>query len=155
MTTTIRGGDQGSVRIVGAVVAAGISLFVGAVPGDLVLGSLTIDLRGLGLAGAPLAAALGLSLAPAVAGGSWRMALGVGIEMGAAAAYLGVVELGLIAVIAALLGFDPSTGFSNDVSGALFIAVVGLPFGTLVLPITIPCGVAWALVVRSVAAIDG
>jgi hypothetical protein len=75
------------------------------------------------------------------------MTLAIGIGMGVVAAYLGVVELALLTLIGSLLGLDPSTGFSSDVYGALFFAVVGLPFGTLVLPITIPCGLAWAVVV--------
>jgi hypothetical protein len=56
-----------------------------------------------------------------------------------------------MSLIAALVGADPSTGFSDDVTGSLFIAVVGLPFGTLVLPITIPCGLAWVFVIRFLA----
>jgi len=129
-------------RVAGAVVAAAIALSISAVPRD------TIDLVGLGIVGAPLAALLALWLTPAVASASWRMAAAIGLAMGVAAAYLGVVEVALLTLIASLLGFDPATGFGSDVTGALFIATVGLPYGTFVLPITIPCGLAWALIVH-------
>ena len=109
------------------------------------------DLGGLGLIGAPLAALLGFWLTPAAGRASWRMAAGIGVAMGVAAAYLGVLEIALLSLIAPMLGFESSTGFSDDFTGSLFIATVGLPFGTLVLPITIPCGLAWAFVVRSLA----
>jgi hypothetical protein len=139
-------------RLAGAIVAAAISVSLAAIPSHVVqLGSLTIDLGGLGLAGAPVAAALALWLTPAAARASWRMAGGIGVGLGVAAAYLGVLELALLSLVAALLGVDPATSLSNDLTGSLFIAVVGLPFGTLVLPITIPCGISWAFVVRSLA----
>ena len=139
-------------RLVGAIVAVLISLSLAAVPIRVVeVGSLTIDLGGLGLTGAPVAAVLALWLAPAAARSSWSTAAGIGVAMGVAAAYLGVLELALLSLMAALLGLNPSTGFTDDVTGSLFIAVVGFPFGTLVLPITIPCGLAWAFVMRSLA----
>ena len=139
-------------RLLGAVVAAGISFSLAVVPSQLVqLTPLTGDLAGLGLAGAPLAALLALWLAPGVARGSWRMAAGLGLAMGVSAAYLGVLELALVSAFAPLVGVDPSTGFGDDLIGSLFIAVVGFPFGTLVLPITIPCGLAWAFAMRTLA----
>jgi hypothetical protein len=139
-------------RLVGAIVAVLISLSLAAMPIRVVqTGSLAIDLGGLGLTGVPVAAVLALWLAPVAARASWRMAAGIGVAIGVAAAYLGVLELALLSLMAALLGFDPSTGFSDDLTGSLFIAVVGLPFGTFVLPITIPCGLAWAFVMRSLA----
>ena len=132
-------------RVAGAAVAASISLSLAAVPRE------TIDLVGIGIVGAPLAALLALWLTPAVARASWRMAVAVGLAMGVGAAYLGVLEIALLTLIGSLLGLDPTTGFGSDVMGALFIATVGLPYGTFVLPITIPCGLAWALVVRALA----
>ena len=130
-------------RVAGAVVAAAIALSLTAVSGQ------TIDLVGLGIAGAPLAALLALWLTPAVTRASWRMAGAIGAAMGIGAAYLGVLEIALLSLISSLLGLDPATGFGSDIMGALFIATVGLPYGTLVLPITIPCGLAWAFVVRA------
>jgi len=156
-TTTIRapsshdGGVRFPVkaRLFGAGVAGAVSLSLAAIPPDLVwFGSLTLDLRGLGLAGAPVAFVLGYWLTPYLARASRRGGAGIGIGLGVAAAYLGVLELALVSLISALLGFDSTTGFTNDVTAALFIATVGLPFGTLVLPITIPCGLAWALIVH-------
>ena len=151
-TSTIRAAESGKVRLLGSFVAGTISLSLVAVPnGHVQLGSLTIDLRGLGLVGAPLAAVMALWLTPAAARTSWRGAAGIGIAMGAATAYVGVLELALLTLIASLLGLDPATGFSDDLFGSLFIAVIGLPFGTFVLPITIPCGLVWALVIRTLA----
>ena len=81
-------------RLLGALVAAGISLSLAVIPSKQVeLASLSIDLVGMGLLGAPLAAALAMWLTPAAAAGSWRLAGGIGIALGFAAAYLGVVEL--------------------------------------------------------------
>ena len=137
-------------RLLGALVAAGISLSLVVLPSDL-LGSVVTDIGGLGLVGAPLAALLAFRLTPATRRASWRKAAGIGVAMGVAAAYLGVLEIALLSLIAPLLGFESSTGFSDDFTGSLFIATVGLPFGTLVLPITIPCGLAWAFVMRSLA----
>lgn len=135
-------------RLLGALVAAGISLSLAVLPSDL-LGPVVSDIGGLGLIGAPLAALLALWLAPAAARTSWRTSAGIGVAMGVAAAYLGVLEIALLSLIAPMLGFDSSTGFGDDFTGSLFIATVGLPFGTLVLPITIPCGLVWAFVMRS------
>ena len=137
-------------RLLGALVAAGISLSLAILPSDL-LGSVVTDIGGLGLIGAPLAALLGFWLTPAARRSSRRMAAGIGVAMGVAAAYLGVLEIALLSLVAPMFGFDSATGFSDDFTGSLFIATVGLPFGTLVLPITIPCGLAWAFVVRSFA----
>jgi len=137
-------------RLLGAAVAAAISLSLAVLPSDL-LGSVVSDIGGLGLVGAPLAALLGFWLTPVAGQASWRMAAGIGVAMGVAAAYLGVLEIALLSLVAPILGFDSATGFSDDFTGSLFIATVGLPFGTLVLPITIPCGLAWAFVMRTLA----
>ena len=137
-------------RLLGALVAAGISLSLAVLPSDL-LGSVVTDIVGLGLIGAPLAALLGFGLTPAAGRASWRTAAGIGVAMGVAAAYFGVLEIALLSFVAPMLGFDPATGFSDDFTGSLFIATVGLPFGTLVLPITIPCGLVWAFVMRTLA----
>lgn len=138
-------------RLLGALVAAGISLSLGTLPSDFLPGSVVTEIGGLGLIGAPLAALLGFWLTPAAGRASWRMAAGIGVAMGVAAAYLGVLEIALLSLVAPMLGVESATGFSDDFTGSLFIATVGLPFGTLALPITIPCGLAWAFVMRTLA----
>ena len=45
------------------------------------------------------------------------MAAAIGLAMGIGAAYLGVLEVALLTLIAPLLGFDTSTGFGSDVTG--------------------------------------
>ena len=70
--------------------------------------------------------------------------------MGALAAYLGVLEIAYLTLLETLAGQDPSTGFGDDVTGSLFIAMIGLPYGTFVLPVTIPCGLVWAAIVRGI-----
>jgi hypothetical protein len=154
-TTTIRASSSHDARghfplkgrTFGAVVAAAVSLALATVPTDLVWpGSLLTELDGLGLAGAPVAFLLGWLLTPSLARASNLGAAGVGVAVGVAAAYLGVLELALVSLVTVLLGFDPSTGIGDDVTASLFIAIVGLPYGTLVLPITIPCGLLWALI---------
>jgi hypothetical protein len=138
-------------RCVGAVAAAAISLSLAVVPIDRVqLGPLTINLVGLGLFGAPLVAVLALWLTPVVTSSSWRRAAWIGVAMGVGVAYFGVLEVALLSLVAALLGIDAATGFGDDIAGSLFVAFFGLPFGTLVLPITIPFGLAWAVVMRSI-----
>ena len=137
-------------RVSGALLAGGACLLLAAAPIDRIsLGSMTLDPRGLGLAGAPVSALLAFWLAPPVVGASWRGGAGIGAALGVGAAYLGVLEIALATIVAALLGLDPTTGFSDDVTGSLFIAIIGLPYGTFLLPITVPCGLAWAFVVRA------
>jgi len=70
-------------RLLGALVAAGISLSLAVLPSDL-LGSVVTDIGGLGLIGAPLAALLGFGLTPAAGRASWRTAAGIGVAMGVA-----------------------------------------------------------------------
>src|SRR6476659_7280185 len=121
------------------MITSTISLSLLVLPSDAALTFDVNSIGGLGLIGAPLAALLGFVLTPNLVRSSWRKAAGLGIAMGVGAAYLGVLELALLSLIASLVGFDASSGLGDDVPLALFIAVIGLPFGTFVLPITIPC----------------
>jgi hypothetical protein len=154
-TTTIRASSSHDARsrvplkgrAFGAIVASTVSLALATVPTDLVWpASLMTELDGLGLAGAPVAFVLGWLLTPTLARASSAGAAGIGVAVGFAAAYLGVLELALATLVAALLGVDPASGFSDEITASLFIATVGLPYGTLVLPVTIPCGLLWALI---------
>ena len=137
-----------SVRVAGMAIAIGVSLatLLPILPINPV--SPSLDLGQVGLFGAPVAPLVGWWLTPTVVKGSWRHAAGVGLGVGVLAAYLGVLMTAYIVLVGALLGIEESTGFANDVEGSLFIAMVGLPYGTLALPITIPCGIAWAVLVR-------
>lgn len=137
-----------NVRFAGTLLAVSVSLATVLIPRTVSSGSIVLNFGELGLFGAPVAASLGWWLTASVVKGSWRHAAGIGLGMGIAAAYLGVLATAYVALVGALLGVEMSTGFSNNIEGSLFIAMIGLPFGTLALPVTIPCGLVWAGLVR-------
>jgi hypothetical protein len=69
--------------------------------------------------------------------------------MGIAAAVLGVLEIAYVQMLQAL-AYEPDLQGSS-VKGALVIALIGLPYAIVAVPVTIPCGLAWAITVRSLA----
>lgn len=132
-----------NVRFVGMLVAIGVSFATVFIPiGVNDTGFRFLDVTGLGLVGAPVAALLAWWLTATVVAGSWRHAIGIGLAMGFAAAYLGVLEVAYLG----LLGVLAESGRGS--LGMLIVATFGLPYGTLVLPLTIPCGLASAVLVR-------
>lgn len=132
-----------NVRFAGMLIAIGVSFATVFLPiGVNDTGLRFLDLTALGLIGAPVAALLAWWLTPTVASGSWRHAVGIGLAMGFAAAYLGVLEVAYLSFVEALAG--SGKGFI----AAYFVAMYGLPYGTVVLPLTIPCGLIWTLIVR-------
>ena len=150
MTLSVETGAP-NIRFAGMLIAVAVSFGIVLLPLDrLAPNSFLSELGALGLLGAPLAGLLGWWFTKTVVEGSWRNALGFGALMGALAAYLGVLEFAYIALISALGGLNPVTGFGDDLTGVLFFATYGLPYGTLVLPVTIPCGLVWAVIVRGI-----
>jgi hypothetical protein len=140
-----------NVRFAGMVIAVSVS-FAATIPLRLLSTDTSLLGAGLGVLGGPVAGLLGWWLTPIVVRGSWRYAAVFGTIVGLAAAYLGVLEVAYLGLLDGLAGGDPSTGFRDDALGVLFIAIVGPPYGTLVLPVTVPCGVVWALLVRGAIA---
>ena len=137
-------------RFTGMVIAVAIAYATVALPpGSDALGPVS-GLRGLGLVGAPVAALLGWWLTRWVAGAAWRIVLGIGVGMGVLAAVLGVLELAYLQLLNVLITEPDPDG--SSVTVAIFIAFYGLPYAALALPITIPCGVLWAVVVRALFA---
>jgi hypothetical protein len=136
-------------RFAGMLVAIGVCFGTVLLPvGPIKIGSLVLDIGVLAMTGTPVGAVLAWWLTPWVARRSWRDAALGGALVGLAAAFLGVLDLAYLTLIAALAGSDPATGFGNDAFGALFIAVYGFGFGVVALPVTVPCGIVWALIAR-------
>lgn len=106
-----------------------------------------VGLRGLGLLGAPVAGLLAWWLTRWVAGAAWRRVVAIGAGMGALAAVLGVLEIAYLLLLQALASEPDPEGSSAMM--AIFIALYGLPYAVLALPITIPCGVLWAVAIRA------
>lgn len=129
-----------NVRFVGMLIAVAIAFGIAFLP---------LDLGEIGLVGAPLVGLLGWWLAPEAAAGSWRSAAARGLAMGTLAAPLGAVAIAYLSLIIALAGGDSVGGTRSDATYALLIAVIGLPYSALVLPITLPAGLLWGIVVRA------
>ena len=135
-------------RFIGVLIAVAIAYATVLIPKDAAGSGPISALRGLGLVGAPVVALLAWWLTRWVAGATWRVAVGIGIGMGVLAALLGVLEIAYVQLLLALAAEPDADGTS--VTGALVIALIGLPYATLALPITVPCGVLWAVIVRTV-----
>jgi hypothetical protein len=129
-----------NVRFAGLLIAVGIAFVVVLLP---------LGFSEIGLVGAPVVGLLGWWLAPAAAGGSWRLAAACGLGMGTLAAPLGAVAVAYLSLITALAGANSVGGALSDPTYALVIAVIGLPYSALVLPITLPAGVVWGVAVRA------
>lgn len=101
---------------------------------------------GVGLAGAPVAAVLGWWLSPHIVSTSWPKAIAIGFGAGLLAPVLGLLELLYLAAVGALAE-GPGRG-AETIGGLLFIGIYGLIYCWVVLPITIPSGIAAAMIVR-------
>jgi hypothetical protein len=69
--------------------------------------------------------------------------------MGIVAAVLGVLEIAYVQLLQAL-AYEPDLQGSS-ITGAFVIALIGLPYAILAVPVTVPCGLAWAITVRAIA----
>jgi hypothetical protein len=143
MTASVTNG-----RFMGMLVAVAISFATVLVPLDEMGLSSISGLQGIGLIGAPVAALLGWWLTPSVAGAAWRVALGIGVRMGVLAAVLGVLEIAYVQLLQAL-AYEPDLQGSS-VTAAALLALIGLPYAILAVPVTIPCGLAWAITMRAI-----
>ncbi len=143
MTASVSNG-----RFMGMLVAVAISFATVLVPLEEMGLSSISGLQGIGLIGAPVAALLGWWLTPSVAGAPWRVALGIGVGMGVLAAVLGVLEIAYVQLLQAL-AYEPDLQ-GSCVGGSVVIALIGLPYAMLALPVTIPCGLAWAITMRAI-----
>jgi hypothetical protein len=136
-----------NIRFVGALAGVAIAYVIVVLPLDaLDIGWLALTDE-LALIGAPVAAILGWWLTPTAVAGSLRWTLGVGLGVGGLAAPMGALAIAYLAAIQALAGVD---GDVASVPAALFIATYGLGFSVIALPVTLPAGVAWSVVVRAV-----
>jgi ascorbate-specific PTS system EIIC-type component UlaA len=105
------------------------------------------SLLGVGLGGLPIAFLGGRALLPAARSGGWRTALAVGVAFGLIAPPLGAIEV----VAVGLLPFSGATsGFSDNATGFLLILPLALAYSYMVVVLTVPAGLLWALIVRAI-----
>ena len=103
-----------------------------------------LDLTSVALLGIPIGFALGRALWPQVRSGGWGHALVVGLAMGWIAPPLGAAEI----VAGQVLLSQPST--TPQPLGWLLILPVAIPVSYLAIFITIPVGVAAAILARMI-----
>lgn len=135
-------------RFAGMVIGVLVSFASAWVPFDAVGLSGLFGPLGIGLAGAPVAAVLGWWLSPHIASSSWWRAIGIGVGAGLLAPVLGLLELLYLAAVGSLA--EGPGRAAEMIGGLVFIGMYGLVYCFVVLPITIPSGVAAALIVRGV-----
>ncbi|MBA2720554.1 MAG: hypothetical protein H0U52_15130 [Chloroflexi bacterium] len=104
-------------------------------------------LASLGLLGSPVGFVLGREAFPEARSGGWRHALGIGLLVGLAAPPLGLIVIALLSLLL------PGTGIAPDPlsTSGLLILTLGIPYSFLALPVTLPVGLLWAVLVRLVA----
>ena len=96
--------------------------------------------------GGGVAALLGWWFTPAVVTGSWRRALAIGLGSGLVAPLLGLLAIVYGIVVTGLAGGPQEAG--NGLVGAIFVGLYGLAYCFVVLPVTIPSGIAWTVIAR-------
>ena len=133
-------------RFAGMTIGVLVSFASAWVPFDAVGLSGLFGPLGIGLAGAPVAAVLGWWLSPHIVSSSWRNAIAIGFGAGLLAPVLGLLELLYIAALAGLAE-GPGRGVET-LGGLLFVGMYGLGYCWVLLPITLPSGIAAALIVR-------
>jgi hypothetical protein len=136
------------VRFAGLIVGVVVSFASASVPFDVVGLSGMFGPLSIGLAGAPVAAVLGWWLSPHIASGTWERAIAIGVGAGVLAAPLGLFELLYLELLGSL-ATRPDRSVETTF-GLLYIGLYGLAYCWVVLPITLPSGIAAALIVRGV-----
>ena len=143
------GGLVGVVACVATILAAGV---VGtAIDGDVSAGSNGFlgpgNLVYFMVGGLPIAFLGGRALLPAARSGGWLTALGMGFIFGLVAPPLGAIEV----VLVAMLPFTGATsGFNDNVTGFLVLLPIALVYSYIVVVLTIPAGLLWALLARAI-----
>jgi hypothetical protein len=133
--------------------ALAASVVVTAIDGDVSAGSNGFlspgNLVWIVVGGLPIAFLGGRALLPVARSGGWLTALGTGFIFGLIAPPLGAVEV----VVVAMLPFSGSTsGFGDNVTSFLFLLPIALVYSYIVVVLTIPAGLLWALIVRAIPA---
>ena len=137
-------------RWLGGAIGAAVSLAAAIVAANVDArssdGSILIDWVQIGLLGMPIGFILGRELLPMARGAGWNRAIGTGLLLGWAAPPLGAIEiLGGSRLLE--LG-NLSTSIGGPI--ALVLLPVALPISFLAIVMTIPVGLAWAVLVRLV-----
>jgi hypothetical protein len=97
--------------------------------------------------GLPIAFLGGRALLPAARSGGWLTALAVGFMFGLIAPPLGAIEV----ILVGLLPFSGATsGFDDNVTGFLVLLPIALVYSYVVVVLTVPAGLLWALMVRAI-----
>ncbi len=154
---TDNGGDQANPgRWVGGAVGALVCLGIIGVGQVLAVAANTASSSGpfrpdgfttLGLGGLPIAILGGRALLPAARSGGWRTALTFGLVLGFLAPPLGAIE---IVAVAMLPGSGATSGFGDNAAGFLFLLPIGLVYSYVVVVLTVPAGLAWAVAARAI-----
>jgi hypothetical protein len=143
------GGLVGGVACVATTLVAGV--VAKATIGDDSAGSNGFlgqgNLVWIALGGLPIAFLGGRLLLPAARSGGWLTALGIGFLFGLIAPPLGAVEVFLVA----LLPFHDSTsGFDDAILSLMVFLPIALVYSYVVVVLTVPAGLLWALMVRAI-----
>ena len=93
----------------------------------------------------PIAFIGGQALLPAAGSGGWLAALAVAFVSGWSAP-LGAIEV----VFASMLPLRLEPGFGDNVGGLLFVLPIAVVYSYVVVVLTVPAGLLWALVVRAI-----
>jgi hypothetical protein len=143
------GALAGLVACAATALAAGV-VFVLADPDGWASGNgfLTSDsLVWIAIGGLPIAFFGGRALLPAARSGGWLTALAIGFVFGLIAPPLGAIEV----ILVGLLPFSGATsGFDDNVTGFLVILPIALVYSYVVVVLTVPAGLLWALIVRAI-----
>jgi len=137
-------------RWIGGLVGAGLSLLVAAI-GALGLrgtdfGFAIQSTTQLGAFGIPVGAVLGMLFWPIGRRARGLGVLGVGLAIGVLALPLGDVII--VTTLAASAVSERTVDLAGALVSALSMSIIGLVFSVVAAPITIPVGIAWAVIVR-------
>jgi hypothetical protein len=143
------GGLVGGVACIATTLVAGV--IARATIGDDSAGSNGFlgqgNLVWITIGGLPIAFLVGRALLPSARSRGWPTALAVGLMFGLIAPPLGAVEV----FVVALLPFHNSTsGFDDAIVGLMVFLPIALIYSYVVVVLTVPAGLLWALIVRAI-----
>jgi hypothetical protein len=137
-------------RWIGGLIGAGLSLLVAVIGGlglrETDFGFAIQSTTQLGLFGIPVGAVLGTLFWPIGRRVRGFGVLGVGLAIGVLALPLG--DLIIVTTLAASALSERTVDLAAALVSALSMSIIGLVFSVVAAPITIPVGIAWAVIVR-------
>jgi len=137
--------------LIGAIVCLGVYLAaVSSIPNGSSSGGGFFSwdfLTMVGVGGLPIAILGGRALLPAARSGGWLTAIAVGLGFGLLAPPLGGIEV-IVFEIAQSAGSSSRSG--GDVLSLLALSPIVLIYSYVVVVVTVPAGILWALIVRAI-----